>query len=163
MHYYLDGYNILFSIHDEETSFNGARDQLILQLSAIATTRNHPITVVFDAGCQDGIISRRSCKDLEIIFSSEGQDADSCLIELMEAEPFPARTTLVSSDRFLCKRAREHSIKTMTSETFLLKLQQWEHKSLAQTEKSELLGDAKTPFFDYYLEEFEKRLDDSEE
>jgi predicted RNA-binding protein with PIN domain len=156
VHFYLDGYNILFSQGGYKHSLETAREDLIGQISRFAACRKHPVTIVFDAGLQIDSLSRRQAGQLEVIYSPEGEDADTCLVDLLQHLPNPKRATLVSSDRLLKKKASETGARTMTTEKFLLLVASVESKSEIEPERKVLLGKNRY-LFDYYLNEFEKR------
>ncbi len=160
MHYFLDGYNILFLLEGEPQPLKKARDSLLADLADRAADRNHPITVVFDAGNALGGVSRVGSRNFEVIYSPEGQDADAYLIEVLEHYPTPGRATLVTSDRYLTRRARELGVKVLAVPAFLALIREW---GVTEPADEKHAGRNNPRLFDHYLEAFERPLEEDEE
>jgi uncharacterized protein len=130
MHYYIDGYNLLFRhVHvPSGKNFEAARNKLITELDAkIAHLKAH-VTVVFDAPFQNDELKRGHFRSLEIIFSAKAQSADDLLIEIFKHHPQPRTLCLVTSDRELQKRAKLFSVAFQSVEDFMRLLRKKETK-----------------------------------
>lgn len=119
MHYYIDGYNLLFRGGAPGSSLQARREELIEELNRIAQRFSLAITVVFDAMHQPDESCRSHYKSLEIIFTSKKESADHYLLRLIEEDSFPSQITLVSSDRDLCWKAKLAGAQTQSVENFL--------------------------------------------
>ncbi len=119
MHYFVDGYNILFRISVKKTSLQQQRDQLIREFSSATSNIKISITLVFDSKYQTGIWSREHINDLEIIFSSEGQTADEFIIEELQRVKNPRQHTVATSDNPLARQARHLGARSISAEDFM--------------------------------------------
>lgn len=122
MHYYIDGYNLLFTSAWKVTGGNleKMRAQLIEELDAEVALLPIQVTIVFDAPLQNEDLKRGHFRSLEIIFTSRGQTADDYLISLFQTLAAPKNAILVTSDRELQKRAKLFSVKSEFVDQFLI-------------------------------------------
>lgn len=140
MHYYIDGYNLMFRIarvHDDLSAF---RQQLIEQLYDKIQDIDIDITIVFDAHYQAGESSRTHFQHMEIVFTEEGESADDRILEEIKAERYPRRITVVTSDKKLAWFARRCSAKTESVEDFLYWLNKRHKNRLRQKKQAKLSG-----------------------
>lgn len=136
MHYYIDGYNLLFSTLSPHDCLEISRDTLIDDLNRKAAFLNIPITIVFDAHYQEGGLSITHYRHLEIIYSAYSQSADDLIIKILKTLDTPKATTLVTSDNKLAWRARHLLVKTEKVDAFLQYLnRRYESKIASQKEK----------------------------
>jgi predicted RNA-binding protein with PIN domain len=135
MHYYVDGYNLLFRLGGlfEKKSLEISRACLISHLDNLAKLLNLECTIVFDAAFQSNELSRGHFGSLEIIFTAKDETADSHLIEIFDAIEKPGLAVCVTSDRELKSRAKMRHIRTLSCEEFLSSL----HKKAAKKKKKE--------------------------
>lgn len=121
MHYYIDGYNLLFraSWNSSKKTLEGQRQALIEMLDRYASLLHLNVTVVFDAPLQTEEWKRCHFRSLEIIFTSRGESADDFLITHFERLLEPKKTCLVSSDKRLAMKAKGFGIRAETVEEFL--------------------------------------------
>ena len=140
MHYYIDGYNLLFRSAWKITGTNleKLRTQLIQELDTEVSLLPITVTIVFDAPLQNEDLRRSHFRSLEIIFTSQGQTADDFLISLFRELDAPKNATLVSSDRDLQKRAKLFSVKSQSIEDFLTWLRKRSYKKRIISEKPEI-------------------------
>ncbi|MCB1119584.1 MAG: NYN domain-containing protein [Chlamydiia bacterium] len=119
MHYWIDGYNLLYRLTDPDSHFTQKRETLIAVLSRKVADASDVYTVVFDAcyAPEGGISSHLG--HLEVLYTTEGQSADDCLVEQMERVTHPANHVVVTSDQRLAWRVRRTSVKTMGVGQFL--------------------------------------------
>lgn len=174
MHYYIDGYNLMFRYSSDEEEFQQQRQALIESLNEKVQYLQIHVTIVFDAHYQAGESSRSHFNHLEILFSAEGQTADEAILEEIRKEPLPHRATVVTSDKKLAWFARRCSAKTESVEHFMTWLiQRYQNKQrrqklegvapLARKLKTKAVKPpvAAPPIqddFSYYLETFEKEF-----
>lgn len=175
MHYYIDGYNLMFRIlrvSDEALSLQRAK--IIEDLNHKAAALHLNLTVVFDAHYQLGESSRSHFDQLEIIFSGTGQTADEYIIHEIKSKKHPLQHTVVTSDKKLAWLVRRHSVKTETVEEFLCWLnKRYENKKRtplppilkpkkpAPSKKKAVPPTQSTvqECFSYYLETFQKFIE----
>jgi predicted RNA-binding protein with PIN domain len=122
MHYYIDGYNFIFSQNLDTEDFEKSRLELIEWLNAVAKRDCLTITVVFDAAFQKDERKRMHVGALEVIFSGPHETADSLLLDIFETKKRPATITLVTSDHSLRKRAGHLRVHTETVASFVQKI-----------------------------------------
>ena len=130
MHYFIDGYNLLF--RSAWRSFRGslekARSELIEELNCNAELLHLTITLVFDAPFLSEELQRGHFRALEIIYSSHGKSADETLIELLYNFHPPKDAVLVSSDKELRYRARALGVQVESVDGFLSSLRKRSRK-----------------------------------
>lgn len=182
MHYYIDGYNLMFRLGRDENTLTTQRQQLISELNIKLKLLEVEATVVFDSQYQLGESSRSHFQHLEILFSAYGETADNCILEEIKSENNPHHTVVVTSDKKLAWFARRCSAKTESVEQFMdwlnkrykNKLRQQKEgvkapKTLLVKEKiSQPHSPPKEPkasasaeeCYDYYLAEFQKRFEE---
>ena len=120
MHYYVDGYNLLFRLSWKalDTTLHEARSVLIKEINRHAALLNMHITLVFDAPFSEEL-SRGHYHNLEIIFTSRGVSADEYLVELLESVQNPRTCTLVTSDRQLARKVKKMGVSLVGVEAWL--------------------------------------------
>ena len=121
MHYYIDGYNLLFRSSWSMQSHNleKMRMQLIEELDAEISLIHLQVTIVFDAPLQLDEMRKSHFRSLEIIFTSHGQTADDFLITTFQELDDPQNACLISSDRDLQKRAKGLGVQSQGIKEFL--------------------------------------------
>lgn len=136
MHYYIDGYNLLFRLMYAGENLQSLREQFIQDLNKKASLLKLDITLVFDAPFQDGEGSRTHYDALEIQFTSYGESADEFLISEIKQCPHPQRETVVTSDKRLAWKVRSKSAHTETVETFIDTVNRMYRNKLKQLKSS---------------------------
>lgn len=119
MHFYIDGYNLLFRSLKNHSDFSKERTRLIEDLNEKVGLLALEVTVVFDSQYQDSESTRGHFKFLEIIFTSQHQTADDCILDAIKSERNPSQKTVVTSDKKLAWFARRSSAKTESAEHFM--------------------------------------------
>ncbi|NGX43245.1 MAG: hypothetical protein K940chlam7_01539 [Chlamydiae bacterium] len=182
MHYFIDGYNLMFRVLHVGDDLQSQREQIILDLNEKIQFLSLDVTIVFDAQYQYGGGSRSHLQYLEICFTDEGETADDYIISAIKASSNPRAEIVITSDKKLAWRARRHLAKTEAVDAFLAQLNKRYRKIKQQ--KGELLKTQKTSFprtkpikrekpvepvaepsseaspeqcFQYYLYQFEKK------
>lgn len=120
MHYFIDGYNLLFrlSLFDKE-DLQSQRQAIILDLNQKISLLKLDVSIVFDAAFQEGVGSRGHYNAIEILFTGEGETADQYILEEIKNHPHPAQETVVTSDKTLARLARNQSARTVSTEEFM--------------------------------------------
>ncbi len=102
MHYFIDGYNLLFRLPQQKLSFEKSREEVINSLLGVKLS----LTVVFDGGGGDR--SERTHKGpLEIVYTAKGQSADSYILEELSWIKKPGDHTVITSDKPLGLQCRQ--------------------------------------------------------
>lgn len=172
MHYYIDGYNLMFRVLRVGDDLSLQREKVIADLSRKAEVLQLNLTLVFDAQYQLGESSKSHYRRLEIIFSAQNQTADEYIIHELKSKKNPLQFTVVTSDKKLAWLARRQAAKTETVEEFLNWLgKRYENKGRLKKIPIEKKVVKKTPLpkkstekispedsFNYYLETFQKAL-----
>lgn len=176
MHYYIDGYNLLFRITQAGMDFAKKRKNLIVLLNERAGLLKLNITLIFDAQYQTDELLRTHYHHLEILFTNYNETADERLIEEIQREASPQQVTLVTSDNLLSWKARRCHVKTETIDEFLSWINRRYKNAKHPTEKPETTRKKSTQKItkkvapsskvsaedcaDYYLEQFSKKLEE---
>lgn len=102
-HYYVDGYNLLFYLHDDpDSDLESQRDDVLELINSRAALLNLSITVVFDAGAAP-VTHRYSHRDIEVAFADSSTNADEWIHEHVEHSANPKAVTVVTNDKRLGK------------------------------------------------------------
>lgn len=179
MHYYIDGYNVLFYCLRGEVNLQTARKQILLDINKKVAKMRLDVTVVFDATYQVGEATRQHYDAIEIVFTDFGQTADAYIIEAIKHSPNPRKETVVTSDRELARFARTLLAKTEGTEAFMQRIHLTFQKKLrAKPEKKQAIqlplqpkNKAKEPppsatpesCLDYYTRVFETKWEEIKE
>jgi predicted RNA-binding protein with PIN domain len=162
MLYLIDGYNLLFRLKSKKQTLKDAREFLVNALGKLIKEFELKAKIVFDSSLDMAHLfpSKTEKPPLEIIFAPYGVSADDYLIEIISYQSKKIPITLVTSDQGLALQAKQWRIKTISIEelfdTFSVKAQA---KSLEkEIHQKDLYEKAFSNLFDYFLEEFEKRL-----
>lgn len=186
MHYFIDGYNLMFRILRAGDDLQSQREKIIHDLHEKIQLLDLDVTLVFDAQYQYGDETRSHLHPLEICFTREGETADDYIIGALKAAPNHRQETVITSDNKLAWRARRHLAKTESIEEFMSwlnkryrnKVAQMKQKRPASKPSTQRIIPSRTPSkssappkpgptlnesFEYYLYEFEKKLRKSSE
>src|SRR5947208_15902015 len=131
MHYYIDGYNLLFRLVPAVDNLRKERESIILDLNKKVLLLNLDISIVFDSTFQEGERTRSHYQGLEILFTAEGETADEYIIDEIKHTPKPHLETVVTSDKKLASIIRRNSGHTESIEEFLL----WLNKAYQNRKK----------------------------
>lgn len=118
MHYFIDGYNLLFRLLGDGDLLRDQRDWIIWDLSEKLQFLDLDITIVFDATYCHGNSNRSHYKNLEIIYTSSDETADEYIITELSNIENPRQETVVTSDKKLAWLARRLNAKTESIEQF---------------------------------------------
>jgi len=142
MHYFLDGYNLLFCLLRTGDDLQKQREELIRDLQMKVNFLKLDVTVVFDAYGKGDDISRSHLNSLEVIYTPSGKTADDYIIEALRESPSPVQHIVVTSDKKLAWQCRRRFAKTQTSEEFIAWLNK-SYKNRRRKEKDKRLNIAK--------------------
>lgn len=137
MHYYIDGYNLLFRKSLSSDGLKQEREAIIGFLSEKILECELQATVIFDAQYQPGLGSRTHLKNLEICYTDEGETADAHILRRIKLSKNPHLVTVVTSDHQLSAHVRRLQAQTLEIREFLDFL---DKKANSNREKS-FLGD----------------------
>ncbi len=153
MHYFIDGYNLLFKEAWARSgpSLQEARKRLIEELDSLASTLNLDLTVVFDAPFQSDDIKRGHYQSIEIIFTAQGQTADEYLVACADAHGNKA--LIVTSDRALAFKAKGSHASVEGVHNFLVHLRKKSRNKLAKSARAPLVTKKQPPIPSPKIEE----------
>jgi predicted RNA-binding protein with PIN domain len=179
MHYYIDGYNLLFRFLYSAKSLQEQRNAIIQDLVAKVTLLDLDATLVFDSSYQSGESTRSHKQHLEIIYTAEKESADDYILNCLKSKRERRQETVITSDQRLAWRARRLNAKTESIEDFIGWLNQ-RCKNKRKSEKQDQTIRIKKPIppkeikkeirpgktaeesHDYYLSAFEKKFAEEE-
>lgn len=119
MHYYIDGYNLLFRTRLREGDLKTQRESIIHDINKkISLINLDSVSIVFDAAYREGLGSRSHFDNLEILFSAQGETADEYILNQLKYCAHPKRETIITSDKTLARLVRHFGAKTQTIEEF---------------------------------------------
>lgn len=123
MHYYIDGYNIIFRVLHATETLQLQREALIYDLSYKSELFNLDLTIVFDSHYQESDSSRSHLDRLEIAYTSKDETADDYILKAVKHHRTPKQLVVVTSDNHLAWKARSLGAKTEPAEVFMERLQ----------------------------------------
>lgn len=119
MHYFIDGYNLLFSLaRGGRLDLQTERKQLIEQLREKVDLAELNVTIVFDARTEL-LWRRQHAGDLEIVFTDQDICADRWILEKLEGARTPSCCEVVSNDRELLRKSRWAGARTQVVAAWL--------------------------------------------
>lgn len=116
----IDGYNLLNSRSfsaPAHLDLEGQRNHLVRLLASYAGIARVSVTLVFD-NSQKMASSSTQEKNVKVVFSRPGQEADDVIKAMVRRVRNPAQLTVVSSDRAIRFSAKDHGVSALTSEEF---------------------------------------------
>lgn len=158
MHYFIDGYNLMFRLMEATGNFQFERELIIYDLHHKTELLNLDVTLVFDAQYRLGYGERSHLQHLEICFTDQGETADEYILNELKNSRTPKQETVVTSDKRLACKVRDYQVKTMSVEEFT----SWISKPIKKkniVKKAQPIVEQKVVDgeLDFYLKEFEKR------
>jgi len=171
MHYYIDGYNLLFRLVSKQGLLQRQRELLIADFGEKLQWIHFDMTIVFDATYQQGGRTRSHYRNLEIIYTSKGETADEFILSELAHSSNPRNETVITSDKKLASQARMLQAKTESVEQFHQQMNHLHAKKKKaplppKPEKKTLpipkVETTKQHNEDFYLEVFEKHFQELE-
>jgi uncharacterized protein len=137
MHYFIDGYNMLFRLLHGNADLQSRRESIIQDLNKKISLLKLDASIVFDSTYQIGGRSRSHYDNLEILYSAEGETADEYILDELKNTLHPSQETVITSDKKLAWQARNFSAHTESIEEFILRLNRSYKNKLRQLKKTE--------------------------
>lgn len=188
MHYYIDGYNLMFRMLYAGDDLQAKREQIIRELSEKVQLLGLDATLVFDSYYQPEESTRGHFQALEVCFTNYGETADEFILQALKVSEYPQQQIVVTSDKKLAMQARRRLAQTLSVEEFMSWLgkryknklnQKKELKAAKKAEKalspkiapkkaeppstlSPLPKTSPEECFDFYLTQFEASLKECE-
>jgi len=160
----VDGYNVIHADPDLRQavarSIEAARMGLIGRLSEYVEAKRVQITVVFDGA---GFLSDGDAPvpgRLQVLYSASGETADDVIVKLLHGHANPREYIVVTSDMAdIGRSVRAIGVTVMPSSDFLQRIAPREEppKEGGEPERGSESTDV-----DYWLERFERRVDDDD-
>lgn len=119
MHYYIDGYNLLFRILKAGDEVRKQREEITFELERKIGLLELDATLVFDSHYQEGESEKSHFKSLEIIFTAKSQTADEFILHELKHSNSPSQHIVVTSDKKLASQCRLRLAQTQSVEEFL--------------------------------------------
>lgn len=119
MHYFIDGYNLLFRTLHSGDNLQIQRQELIAELENKCRYLELNVTIVFDSHYQPDDGSRSHYNNLEVCFTALSETADDYIIQELKESATSSQKTVVTSDRHLAWRCRRYLAKTESVENFM--------------------------------------------
>ena len=119
MHYYIDGYNLLFRVLHAGEDLQVQRQRIIDDLYNKIHFLELHVTLVFDSQYHHAGSSRSYKQHLEILFTAQGETADDLILDEIKKASKPEQITVITSDKKLAWLARRRAAKTETVEEFI--------------------------------------------
>lgn len=184
MHYYIDGYNLLFRILKAGDEIRKQREELICDLEKKVNLLELDVTLVFDSHYQKDDNTRSHFKSLTIIYTATGETADEYILQELKESHAPTKHTVITSDKRLAKLCKLRLAATQSVDEFLAWLNQRYKNKLRQQKQGNLVQalparpvvqtipkpiphptslDKPQDCFAYYLESFQKEFQKIEE
>ncbi len=136
MHYWIDGYNLLFRITKNYREMKQNERKLLSALNQAIILLKYHATAVFDGREKDPPEAlRRNFDALALIYTPHNQTADDYILEAVADSANPTKETVVSSDYELLSKAKQRGANILTIEEFLSRLVKKKQKKKAATEK----------------------------
>lgn len=121
MHYFIDGYNLLFFHLKPDASLQKRREELIKLLDEKFTLLKINATLVFDGFNTIEVTPQKYYfQSLNVIFTPKQQTADDFIIEEISHDKNVNEITVVTADKNLAQKARYFGAHTKTPKAFLL-------------------------------------------
>lgn len=144
MHYFIDGYNMLFRLMPADKELQSQREQIIYDLHQKIQLVEMDVSIVFDAAFQVGERSRSHYQELEILFTAQGETADEFILEEINRSLTPRQETVVTSDKKLAWQVRRCHAHTESVEDFIARLNKaYKNRSRQQKKSKTTLSSSK--------------------
>lgn len=174
MHYYIDGYNLMFRVLRAGDDLAVQREQVIEELYRKVSFIGLDVTIVFDSQYNPSESTRSNLRAMAIHFTDHAETADDYILSELKTESEPFNHTVVTSDKKLAYLARLRAAKTESVEEFMALLNKRYKNKLRQKKNPIIKTEPKPPpkpkdptaddpaesCFDFYLRQFESEFDD---
>ena len=116
--YVIDGNNVIGGRVGWHRDKPGSRRLLLHDLARLARAKKLRLNVVFDGAPDPQFPDGSSYRGVRIFYARVGSDADSRVVEMVEAERNKKSLVVVTSDRKLTSRVRASGARVMRSGEF---------------------------------------------
>jgi predicted RNA-binding protein with PIN domain len=116
--YVIDGNNVIGGRVGWHRDKPGSRRLLLHDLARLARVKKLRLNVVFDGAPDPQFPDGSSYRGVRIFYARPGSDADSRVVEMVEAERNKKSLVVVTSDRKLTSRVRASGARVMRSGEF---------------------------------------------
>ena len=116
--YIIDGNNVIGGRVGWHRDKPGSRRLLLHDLARLARVKKLRLNVVFDGAPDPQFPDGSSYRGVRIFYARVGSDADSRVVEMVEAERNKKSLVVVTSDRKLTSRVRASGARVMRSGEF---------------------------------------------
>jgi len=96
----------------------GARRQLLGDLATLAKVKRLRLAVVFDGAPDQSFPDASSFRGVKVFYARQGSDADTRIVEIVEAERNRKNLVVITSDRTLAARVRVCGVRVMRAGEF---------------------------------------------
>ncbi len=158
MHYFIDGYNVLFFLQHVDNDLKHRREKIISNLNEQISFLALDVSIIFDAHKQKQY-SRQYLDQLEIIYT-DSQTADEYILEALYKIKKPKQEIVVTSDKQLARQVRALNVKVMEVPEFLEALNtrcEKKRKVIQAGISSKLNAQVAKNQLEHYLQIFENR------
>ena len=119
MHFYIDGYNLLFRLMPADRPLREHREELLSGLGEKAAQLSLSLTVVFDASYHKGQREEpHTFHSLLVVFTPFGLTADEWIVHELETGRIK-QVTVVTSDKGLARHAKSFGAHVQSVENFV--------------------------------------------
>lgn len=123
MHYWIDGYNLLFRLAKNYRAMRQQERKILSALNRSITELNYSVTIVFDGREKDPPEAvRRNLDSLVLIYTPHHQTADEYMLKIISESSYPERETIITSDLELLRKAKQRGARGQTVEEFITQL-----------------------------------------
>lgn len=177
MHYFIDGYNLLFRLTHKGNDLQSQRTAIIRDISQKISMVGLEASIIFDGAAQPGEGSHYHIESCEVVFTGKGISADDYIILQIDHSRKPHQKIVVSSDKKLTASTRSLGAQAKSIEEFIPWLNQVYEKRRTKS-KSHIVKKKKTldlvvepppppkklilTDFDRWLKIFERQLNQEE-
>ncbi|MDX2029076.1 MAG: NYN domain-containing protein [Blastocatellia bacterium] len=116
--YLIDGNNVIGGRVGWHRDKEGARLRLIRELAVFVRVRKIRLTVVFDGAPDPAFPEGASHRGVRILYARKGSDADTRIIEMVEAERNRKNLVVITSDGRLLARVRVCGVRVLRAGEF---------------------------------------------
>jgi len=116
--YLIDGNNVIGQRVGWHRDKPGSRRRLMQELARLAWAKKLRLTAVFDGAPDQQFPDGSSYRGVRIFYSRQGSDADTRIIEMVEAERNKKNLVVVTSDGQLAARVGVCGVRVMRSGEF---------------------------------------------
>lgn len=170
MHFYIDGYNLLFRLLHPGEELQKVRDQIKEDLAKKINLLEMDATLVFDSHYQEEGLSSVHIQRLKVVYTAKGETADEFILHEIKDSKSPQNITVITSDKKLAWLCRRRLANTESVENFIVLLnKRYKNKvkpkiqptppklppKPAKKVEPPTSSDKAENMFDYYLNTFE--------